>query len=180
MLLGSDFFSHPTATVAKDLLGQILVRKTSNSVWIKARIVETEAYLEKEDPAAHCSRGITPRSKVMWGKPGTIYIYFIYGMYYMLNFVTEKPGTAGAVLVRAVEPIEGITRPTNGPAKLVLAFGIGKELNGKPLGLPHLGVIKGKPVSSEKVVVTTRIGISSGKDLPLRFYEKGNPFVSRL
>jgi DNA-3-methyladenine glycosylase len=164
--------------VARDLLGCEIIRKVGAKT-LRARIVETEAYLEKDDPAAHCSRGPTPRAKVMFEEPGTIYVYFIYGMYFMLNFVTEKRGRAGAVLIRAVEPLEGIEKKTNGPAKLVLALGIGGSLNGKLLGLPHLAVARGKRVKPSDVVTTKRIGINVGKDLPLRFYVKGNPFVSR-
>jgi DNA-3-methyladenine glycosylase len=177
--------------VARDLLGRQIVRKVEGK-WLRARIVETEAYLEHGDEAAHCSRGPTPRARVMFGEPGTIYVYFIYGNYHMLNFVTEKPGRAGAVLIRAVEPLEGLEvmrrkrkrvtphELTNGPAKLVLALGINDSLNGKPLGLPHLAVTEGKRVASRDVVTTTRIGINVAKELPLRFYEKGNAFVSRL
>ncbi len=127
----------------------------------------------------------------MFGKAGVIYVYFIYGNYFMLNFVTEKTGSAGAVLIRAVEPLEGISvmernrslkagkALTNGPAKLVLALGIDGTLNGKPLGFPHLAVCEGKPVRRKDLVTTTRIGIKVAQDLPLRFYEKGNCYVSK-
>ncbi|MEW6057984.1 MAG: DNA-3-methyladenine glycosylase [Bdellovibrionota bacterium] len=197
-LVSPSFFDRKTLKVARDLLGREIIRQVGPS-WLRARIVETEAYLEKDDPAAHCSRGPTPRAKVMFGPPGVIYVYFIYGNYFMLNFVTEKEGKAGAVLIRAVEPVEGIEtmvqlrgirsevlrgrsllQLTNGPAKLVLALGIDGSLNGKPLALPHLAVARGKPVADKDVVVTTRIGINVAKELPYRFYEKGNPFVSKL
>lgn len=190
-LLPSSFFARQTALVARDLLGRDLVRFIGKRQ-LRVRIVETEAYLEKGDPAAHCSRGPTPRAKVMFGEPGTIYVYFIYGNYFMLNIVTEKPGCAGAVLIRAVEPVVGVEEMsrkrggkklhdlTNGPAKLVMAMGIDGSLNGKMLGLPHLAVAQGEPVAEKNIVTTTRIGINVAKDLPLRFYVKGNPFVSAL
>jgi len=204
-LLPHSFFSRDTVTVARELLGHELVReisapRSSEKIFLRARIVETEAYLEQGDPAAHCSRGPTPRAKVMFGLPGTIYVYFIYGNYYMLNFVTEPMGKAGAVLIRAVEPLEGtdimakrrgisskenlqgrsLWNLTNGPAKLVLAFGIDKRLNGTLLGLPKLAVVRGeRSVSKSQAVATTRVGISVAKELPFRFYEKGSPFVSR-
>lgn len=200
-----SFFSRDTVSVARELLGYELVReislpRSSKKALLRARIVETEAYLEQGDPAAHCHRGPTPRAKVMFGAPGTIYVYFIYGNYYMLNFVTEPLGVAGAVLIRAVEPLEGtehmakrrgissdeipqgraLWNLTNGPAKLVLAFGIDKRLNGTLQGLPELAVVKGEqPVSKSQIVETTRIGISVAKELPFRFYVKGSPFVSR-
>lgn len=197
-LLPSSFFSRDTVKVARELLGCEIVRKVGRK-WLRARIVETEAYLEKGDPAAHCAKGPTPRAKIMFEDPGIIYVYFIYGNYFMLNFVTEPHGTAGAALIRAVEPIDGIEfmaerrgarfdelkgkrlfNLTNGPAKLVLALGVDGSLNGKPLGLPHLAVVKGSPVAKDEIVATTRIGISVAQDLPLRFYVKGNPFVSRI
>lgn len=195
-LVPPSFFARRTDNVARDLLGREIVRKAGGR-WLRARIVETEAYMADGDPAAHSSRGPTPRAKVMFGPPGTIYVYFIYGNYFLLNFVTEKEGTAGAVLIRAVEPLEGIEtmarrrglkvdtpsrlrQLTSGPGKLVIALGIDGSLNGKPLGLPHLAVTEGKrPAAKKDVVVTTRVGISSGEDLALRFYEKGNPFVSK-
>ena len=177
--LSRSFFARDTVRVARELLGCEIVREVGPKR-LRARIVETEAYLGDGDAAAHCSRGPTPRAKVMFGPPGTIYVYFIYGNYFMVNFVTEKTGKAGAVLIRAVEPVEGIDRSTNGPAKLVMALGIDGSLNSKMLGLPHLAVFKGKKVRDRDVVRTTRIGISKAKELRLRFYEKGNPFVSKV
>ncbi|MBI3556689.1 MAG: DNA-3-methyladenine glycosylase [Deltaproteobacteria bacterium] len=193
-ILLHPFFARDTVKVARDLIGREICREVktrAGPVLLRARIVETEAYLEKDDAAAHCSRGPTPRAKVMFGKAGVIYVYYIYGNYFMLNFVTEKTGLAGAVLIRAVEPLEGIPAMernrkmkvgknlTNGPAKLVLALGIDGSLNGRTLGLPHLAVYEGKPVKQKDLVTTTRIGISVAQELPLRFYEKGNPYVSK-
>jgi DNA-3-methyladenine glycosylase len=192
--LTPQFFARATPLVAKDLLGKEIVRKVNN-VWLRARIVETEAYLCEDDPACHAFNGPTKRTSVMFGPPGRIYVYFIYGNYFMLNFVTEKEGSGAAVLIRAVEPVEGETEMfrlrgltptsksriqlTSGPAKLCLALGVDKTLNGLPLDLPHLAVVQGRAVPEEKIRVTTRIGISKAKELPLRFYEQGNPFVSK-
>lgn len=202
--LCAEFFAQGTVAVARQLLGKELVRTLEyksegkiKTACLRARIVETEAYLGFNDPAAHSSRGPTPRAKVMFGPPGTAYVYFIYGNYFMLNFVTEPEGTAGAVLIRAVEPLEGIPEMalqrglkgktsqkqilknlTNGPGKLAMALGIDMNLNGKFLGLPHLAVLDGPHLADSKVVTTTRIGISVGQDLLYRFYEKENSFVS--
>jgi DNA-3-methyladenine glycosylase len=198
--LSRDFFDRDTIAVARDLLGREIVRELktrTGTKFLRARIVETEAYLQDGDPAAHCSRGPTPRARVMFQDPGLLYVYFIYGNYFMLNFVTEKPGKAGAVLIRAVEPLEGIETMeklrfkgrskktirrelTNGPAKLVMAMGINGSLNGRPVGFPHLAVAEGMKTKTDQVAVATRVGISAGKELPYRFYVKGNSFVSCL
>ena len=106
-LLPRSFYARDTKKVAKDLLGKMLVRKLTKGT-IKGRIVETEAYYGEEDPASHAFRGRTERAKIMWGIPGTAYVYLIYGMYYLFNIVTEKKGKAGAVLLRALDPQEGI------------------------------------------------------------------------
>lgn len=182
--------------MARELLGKTLWRKTEKGV-VVARIVETEAYLGKDDPASHSARGPTPRSQIMFGPAGFIYVYFIYGNYFMLNFVTEKDGVGSAVLIRAVEPILGIEtmaawrgwsgelntkqklQLTSGPAKLAMALQIDRGLNGKPIGLPHLAVCEGDAVSNSKIVSASRIGISQGQELPLRFYLKDNPYVSK-
>ncbi len=197
-ILPASFFERNTTQVAKELIGCEILRKV-NKYWIRVRIVETEAYLGEGDPASHSSRGPTPRSKVMFGPAGVLYVYFIYGNYFLLNFVTEKKGKAGAVLIRAVEPLDGIAhmaelrgintkllsqcdlyKITSGPAKLTMAMGINGTLNGKKLGLPHLGVQESSTKSVCELIETTRIGISAAQELPLRFYEKENPFVSKL
>ena len=190
-LLPQKFFERATTTVARELIGKHLLRKV-DGVWLRSRIVETEAYLGKGDPGSHSAKGPTPRSAVMFGPPGVIYVYFIYGNYFMLNFVTERDGKAGAVLIRAVEPLEGIEKMkqlrgkkhalrnlTSGPAKLAMALGITADLNKKELGSPHLAVEDAPSVSRNKIVKTTRIGITEGADLELRFYEKDNGFVSK-
>lgn len=153
MKLKRSFFNRDARIVGEDLIGKILVRKYDNTV-IKARIVETEAYIAAIDKASHAYGGkITPRTQVMFGPPGHIYVYFIYGMYYCMNFVTEEEGTCSAVLIRAVEPLvnaeemsmnrynktlNALTRYqkknlSNGPGKLCNALKITKKYNGADL-----------------------------------------------
>lgn len=189
MILPQSFYSRPTIQVAKGLLGQLLVHETPPTV-TAGRIVEVEAYLPKNDPGCHAARGMTPRNRVMFGHAGHAYVYFCYGNHYLFNVVTEKNGIPGAVLIRALEPVKGLELMTkrrghfktgdlaltNGPGKLVQALGIGKRHNGislwkKPL---YLKTIK----RMEPIAVTTRIGITEGSELPLRFYLKGNPYLS--
>lgn len=162
------------------------------------RIVETEAYLSRNDPACHAHRGMTKRNAAMFGRAGTSYIYLIYGMYYCFNVVTASEGKGEAVLIRALEPVSGLElmqqrRGTSvlrhlcsGPGKLVIAMGMHAGLNGAPLDAAPLRVLprdafperypkQGRP----RIVTTTRIGIRQGAELPLRFYLAGNSFVSR-
>ena len=195
MLLSQFFYKQSTNTIAIELLGCFLVRQDED-IQIIGRIVETESYL-RNDPAAHSYIGKTTRNAVLFGNPGNAYVYFIYGMYYCLNVVTAAPGIGEAVLIRAVEPIKGISymekrRKTkdklklcNGPGKLAQAFDINLSLNGIPFTSPQLQLwspdsIPGfKSVKKEDIITTTRIGINKAKDLPLRFYVKNNPFVSK-
>ncbi len=155
------------------------------------RIVETEAYLGVDDRAAHAWRGVTERTRVIFGPPGHAYIYFIYGMYECLNFVAEPEGQAGCVLIRAVEPLAGITamqrrRPTakriedlaSGPGKLTRAMGISRKQNGADLTTSPLHVRGMREQAAFKVEVTSRIGIQHCADWPLRFLIAGNRFVS--
>ncbi len=171
--LGKGFFARNTKTVAKELLGKILVHGK-----LCGKIVETEAYFGTGDPGSHAFKGPTPRSKIMFGPPGYAYVYFTYGTHWMLNFVCEKNGKPGAVLIRAVEPIKPKAR-TNGPALLTKAFGISGKQNGIDLTSGNLYV----EYSNEKpkIITTTRIGLAKGKgdDLKLRFYIKSNSCVSR-
>lgn len=174
-----------TIQLAKELLGCFLVHETSKGL-IKGRIVETEAYL-RNDEASHSFRGKTERNKTMFNGPGFAYVYFTYGMHNCFN-VTSKVGEA--VLIRAVEPLEGIelmkkNRKTDivrnlcsGPAKLTQAFGISLKHDGVFLDeKSKLKILKGnKP---KNVVKTTRVGISSAKDKLYRFYEKGNVYISK-
>lgn len=196
-VLTVDFYARDTATVARALLGCTLVSR-AGGVTTAGRIVETEAYLGSDDPGSHAAtEGITKRNAVMYGPPGRAYVYFTYGAHHMLNVVTEPEGIAGAVLIRAVEPLEGFDvmaarrasgRPAgpapravdlaNGPGKLAAALGIDLACNGTPLdGSATLFVLKGPPGSVE-VATSGRIGLSSGHESELRFYVEGDPFVS--
>ena len=185
MKLGRSFYSRKTDLVAKDLLGCILVHKFDGKK-LSGRIVETEAYFGENDPGSHASRGMTPRNRIMFGKPGFAYVYFVYGNHYCLNFTTEPEGKAGAVLIRALEPLEGIEEMkrrrgrednlTNGPGRLTQALGITKEHNGTDLTGNEIYVLRGR--KPEEIVRTTRIGLSNGKNLLLRFYIRGKKFVS--
>jgi len=187
--LPRSFYARDTKEVAKDLLGKILVRKLAEGT-IKGKIVETEAYYGEEDPASHAFRGKTERAKIMWEMPGTVYIYLIYGMYYLFNIVTEKKGKAGAVLIRALEPQEGIglmkkmrktdeiKNLTNGPGKLTQAFVITNKKHKQDLLSGSLIIEEGVREEFE-IISTTRIGVNAGGQAKLRFYIKGNEFVSK-
>ena len=168
---------HGAVDVARALLGKILVRGGTSG-----RIIETEAYLGEGDGAAHSARGVTPRTRVIFGPPGHAYVYFIYGMYQCLNLVAEPEGKAGCVLIRAVEPLTGIEtmqrrRPkarriedlANGPGKLTLAFGITMRDNGVDVTRGPITVHDPGIEARFKIVVSPRVGISKSVDLPLRF-----------
>jgi len=184
MLLGKKFFNQPTVKLAKALLGKYLCLGK-----LKGMIVETEAYLYRGDPGCHASRGQTPRNTPMFGPAGRTYVYFIYGMYHCLNIVSGKQGEGEAVLVRAIEPVQGIAlmqrrRKTkkienlcNGPGKLTQAFGITKKHNNLSLIDGPLQIFDNR--KKTQIVKTTRIGLSAGKELELRFFIKGNKFVSK-
>lgn len=181
------FYAAPTLTVAKNLLGQILVRRCPQGERAGI-IVETEAYTQN-DPACHASRGQTRRNSVMFGPPGRGYVYFIYGMHYCFNVVTCSEGIGEAVLIRALEPVagthlmEGARKTMNakllcsGPARLCQALGITLDQNGVDLTGDEIYIQAG--VKPESVITTPRIGISAGQALPYRFYISGNPYVSK-
>jgi DNA-3-methyladenine glycosylase len=185
--LDRSFYHRPTIEVARELLGKIVAHgKTSG------RIVETEAYLGAGDLASHSARGPTPRTQVMFGPPGHAYVYFIYGMYDCLNIVAEASGVAGGVLIRALEPIDGIAlmrrrRPaastlealTNGPGKLTRALAIKMRHNGVDVTRGPITVSEPERAEPFEIAVSKRIGITQSPDLPLRFYIRGNRFVSR-
>jgi DNA-3-methyladenine glycosylase len=184
--LKRSFYARPAVEVARALLGKILVHGAT-----QARIVETEAYLGLADAAAHASRGRTPHTEVIFGPPGHAYVYLIYGMYECLNVVAEPEGQAGCVLIRAVEPLEGvrsmrrrrpgierIERLANGPGKLTLSMGITRRHNGADLTRGPLTVCGGSETPFE-IGVSRRIGITKNPDLPLRFFIAGSVFVSR-
>ncbi len=188
--LSRDFYQRPTLEVARDLLGKHLVYQDENGP-LRGMIVETEAYIGQNDPACHAAAGKTARTALMFGKPGIAYIYFIYGMYYCLNAVTEAVDFPAAVLIRAVAPLDGERfmqerRPrakgknlTNGPGKLCQAFGLDKAMNGADLCASPLFISEGMAINSAMIRTTTRIGISSGKSFPWRFCLKDNPYVSK-
>jgi len=175
--LPRSFYDRETVTVARELLGKYLVHGPR-----VGRIVEVEAYLGPHDLAAHSAKGLTPRTRVMFGPPGHAYVYFIYGMYYCMNVVTEREGHAAAVLLRAVEPVLNVEGRTCGPGLLCRAMHIDRHLNAHDLlsddfyiaALPEAG-----PVT---IVKRPRIGVHYARHWArrrLRFYIKGNPFVSR-
>jgi len=176
-VLPSSFYCRNTKVVARQLLGKYLIRKIGRRKLI-GKIVETEAYFQ-DDPASHAYRGKTERSAPMFEEPGRAYVYFIYGNHYCLNAVTEKTGVAGAVLIRALEPIKGVRSATNGPGKLTKTFKIDRKLN-------RAGLTKGTLVIAEEkterynIVSTKRIGISKASNRLYRFYIKGNKYVSKM
>jgi len=173
-VLGRSFYARHPIEVARDLLGTVISHGGAS-----ARIVETEAYLGTGDAAAHAARGLTPRTRVIFGPPGHAYVYLIYGMYHCLNFVTEPNGVAGCVLIRAVEPMSGIVDATDGPGKLTRTMGITLRNNGTDLTRGPLRVGLPAKTSTFEIAVSPRIGIHKSVDLPLRFYIRGNRFVSR-
>ncbi len=189
MILSRKFYSRPTLPVAKDLLGQILVHETPDGV-ASGKIVEVEAYLPKRDPGCHASRGKTPRNEVIFGPAGQAYVYFCYGNHFLFNVVTEKEGVPGAVLIRALEPVRGVglmakrrgpfgpedLSLTNGPGKLVQALGVDRSQNRAAVWKKPLYIIAAKREAA--IGVTTRVGLTEGSDLPLRFFLKGNPYLS--
>ena len=190
MILPRGFYARHTIEVARGMLGKILVHGETSG-----KIVETEAYLGGDDLAAHSARGITDRTRVIFGPPGHAYVYSIYGMYECLNLVAEPDGQPGCVLIRALEPVGGIEtmqrrRPaahtlrdlTSGPGRLTLALGITRAQNGADVTRGSLTVRTPRTLRHAEpfeIEVTPRIGIRHCADWPLRYAIKGNPFVSR-
>ncbi len=190
-----DFYERSTLDVARDLLGQVLVRDLGEREGILAgRIVEAEAYLGPQDRASHAARKNPKRARMMYGPPGYSYIYPIYYTYYCLNLVTEPEGTAGAVLIRAVQPLEGIEamrrnrgKPmpdanlTSGPSKLCMAFSIDTELHGLDLCGETLWV-EDRELAPAEVRTGPRIGVDYAGEWatkPYRFWEAGSAYLSR-
>ncbi|WJH35845.1 DNA-3-methyladenine glycosylase [Paenibacillus sp. CC-CFT747] len=178
--LGKDFVERDVVEVARDLLGCYLVRRVGREE-IVVQLTETEAYRGGDDPASHAHRGMTPRNSLMFGEPGRLYVYLIYGMHSCMNVVTNEAGMPGAVLLRAARPVSGLEairslRPgvpdktlMNGPGKLCQALGVTRELNGYDLladPLQEMTLWRGEPLPYR---CTERIGISKGKDLLWRF-----------
>ena len=185
-ILDRGFYERPTVEVARDLLGKTLVHGRAAGL-----IVETEAYLGGNDLAAHSARGVTQRTRVIFGPPGHAYVYFVYGMYECLNLVAEPEGKPGCVLIRALAPVSGIEamrrrRPAarrledlaSGPGKLTLAMGITRALNGADVTRGPLVVRYPAETRPFEIEVTPRVGIRQCADWPLRFLIRGNPFVS--
>ncbi len=190
-VLPRAFYQRETEIVAREMLGTVLECETEDGL-ASGIIVETEAYLGEHDLACHAAAGRTARTEALYGPPGTSYVYFIYGMYWCFNAVTREVDLPSAVLVRALEPLDGIAlmhkrRPrikndvdlTNGPGKLCTALGIDGSLSAKSLQRKPLRIREGEPVPDDKVEVTARIGITKCADWPLRWTVRGNRFVSR-
>ncbi len=189
--LQRDYYDRDPVVVARQLLGMLLCRRLPGDRLLVGRITETEAYLAREDTANHAHRGQTRRNRSMFGPPGHAYVYAIHSRH-CLNVVTEPPGVASAVLIRAVEPLEGIDvmarlrgtdqlrNLTTGPGKLCEAFAINRDLDGEDMTRPiRLWIADGGSVHDAVVACTPRIGVTSAKELPLRFVLRDTPFVSR-
>ena len=179
--LPRSFYDRDTIVVARELLGKWLVH-VSDGVERIGRIVETESYLGPHDLAAHSARGRTPRTEVMFGPPGHAYVYFIYGMYFCMNVVTQPEGHASAVLLRALEPVQNLEGRTCGPGLLCRALGIDKRLNGHDLLSDDLYIAAPSKAEEFKIVKGPRIGVDYAKHWAkrhLRFYIKGSACVSR-
>ena len=193
-ILSRTFYNRDPREVGPDLLGKVLVRRRGRKR-IAGRIVEVEAYLGADDPAAHSASGKTVRNAVLFGPPGIAYVYFIYGTHFCLNVSCLPDGAPGGILFRALEPLEGIEemlrlreieessdlrKLTSGPGRLAAAFGITRDRdNGKDLAGNRSDLYiadDGEP--APRVLVTKRIGITKAADMPLRYVVQGNRFVS--
>ncbi len=179
--LPRPFYDRDTILVARELLGKMLVHVSAGLERV-GRIVEVEAYLGPHDLAAHSSKGLTARTKIMFGPPGHAYVYFIYGMYYCMNVVTEAEGHASAVLVRAIEPVKNVRGRTQGPGLVCKAMQIDKTHNGQDLLSESLYIAAEAEDRPMVVIKRPRVGVDYARHWAkrhLRFYIKGNPFVSR-
>ena len=189
--LPRSFFGRPSTEVAPELLGRVLVRTQADGTRLVARLVEVEAYQEG-DPASHSYKGRpTPRTEVMFGPPGRLYVYFTYGQHFCCNVVTGPDGRGSAVLLRAAEPLEGLEVMAanrrnedarllcSGPARLTQAFGIARADNGTDLVRdPALFLLSGAPLRGREIRRSTRVGVNAGGERPWRFFERGSTFVS--
>lgn len=182
------FYLRPTLEVARDLLRKTLVFHHPQGV-LAADIVETEAYIGRDDPACHAAVGRTARNEIMFAAGGHAYIYFIYGMYFCLNVVTERKDFPAAVLIRAAEPVLGreimaanspakTAYVSNGPGKLCRAFGLTRKENGLDLTGPQMYILD-RNLASPRVGVSGRIGVRNGGEKPWRFYDLDSMYVSR-
>jgi DNA-3-methyladenine glycosylase len=190
-VLPRSFYRRPSLEVAPDLLGRTLVRMLPDGTRLSGRIVEAEAY-RQDDPASHSYRGRTTRTEVMFGPPGRLYVYFTYGMHFCMNVVTAREGEGSAVLLRAVEPLEGLDRMAehrgvsqprllcSGPGRLCQAFAVGREQNGADLVAgPELRVEAGTPPAREEVLAGPRVGLSVALEQPWRFVVATSRYLSR-
>lgn len=193
-LLSREFFARKTEVVAREVLGKTLVRVTEQGLLLVAKIVETEAYLGEHDPAAHAAAGRTKRTAVLYGAPGHAYVYQLHG-HHCLNFVAEPAGSPGCVLIRALEPLDGVavmrqlrnkiqgkmTDIASGPGKLCQAMNISMVMYGADLVDSQSSLQVWEPLAKENVQVGTscRMGISKAADWELRFTLKGNPHLSK-
>ena len=188
--LSRGWFARPATAVAPDLIGRHLVRELPDGTRCRVRLVETEAY-EPGDPASHSFRGPTARTEAMFGAPGHLYVYLIYGMHQCLNVVTGPVGHGAAVLLRAAEPLEGVAAMAarrdvedrrllcRGPARLAEALGVDRTMNGIDLLHPEvLWLERGTQVPAADIAVTRRIGLSVGADRLWRYIESGSRWAS--
>ena len=179
--LPRSFYDRDTILVARELLGKLLVHQSAGIKRI-GKIVEVEAYLGEHDLAAHSSKGLTERTKVMFGPPGHAYVYLIYGMHHCMNIVTERTGHASAVLLRAVEPVKNLAGRTCGPGLLCRAMKIDRRLNAHDLLSDDFFIAAPDTMEKISIVKRPRIGVDYAKHWAkrhLRFYLKGNAFISR-
>lgn len=189
--LAPPFFAGSPLVVAPELIGCVLASRTEG-VLTAGRIVEVEAYLGSDDAGSHAAtKGVTARNAVMYGPPGSAYVYFTYGNHYMLNLVCDREGVAGAVLVRALEPLVGLEQMArrrgrsrleelcSGPGKLAQALGIDLSDNATMLGVGRVAVYAGTRSGRGEIVSSGRIGLREGHELPYRFYESDSRWVSR-
>lgn len=186
--LGRDFYLQPTLVVAKALIGKEFILSRGGCT-LSGKIVETEAYIGENDPACHARHGLTKRNAIMYGVGGFTYVYFVYGMYNMLNFVTEKANSPAAVLIRALQPLEGVEimkelrncgdigELTTGPGKLCQAFGITVKDTGIDL-TGDIAYVSDSGYRPHEIAQTSRIGIKDGQEMLWRFHEADNKFVS--
>jgi DNA-3-methyladenine glycosylase len=175
------FYDRDTVEVARELLGKHLVHAVAGVERV-GRIVEVEAYLGPHDLAAHSARGLTNRTRVMFGPPGHAYVYLIYGMHWCMNVVTEPEGQAAAVLLRAIEPVKNLEGRTQGPGLLCKAMGIDKRLHGHDLLSDEFHIVRPVEEPPIRIVKRPRVGVDYAGHWArrlLRFYIRGNPFVSK-
>ncbi|MFI5052747.1 MAG: DNA-3-methyladenine glycosylase [Acidimicrobiia bacterium] len=192
--LPRSFYARDARELAPQLLNKLLVRQEAGGTRVAARIVEVEAYLGSEDAGSHAFRGMTPRTEVMFGPPGRLYVYFTYGMHWCCNVVAAKDGDASAVLLRAAAPVAGLaamrTRRLKaradrelcaGPARLCQAFGITGAENGTDLTRGTLRIVDDGVAPPDRPDVSTRVGLAEGRgdEHPWRFTVPGDPHLSR-